>query len=112
VNVRGHSGIRTVGQITGITVVGQVPGSVTGQGQTLPPKTRIGRSTQRPGNKITVTDLHGEILIEHTQPVPGVTYVGNGRHPGGRSKAAECHRSPETSTVDLDVCGFVEHPFA
>jgi hypothetical protein len=34
------------------------------------------------GDKITVTDLHGEILIEHTRPGPGVTYVGNGRPRG------------------------------
>ena len=41
------------------------------------------------GDKITVTDLHGEILIEHTRPAPGVRYVGNGRRPGGRSKTSE-----------------------
>jgi hypothetical protein len=40
-------------------------------------------------NKITVTDSQGEILIEHTRPAPGVTYVGNDRRPGGRSKATE-----------------------
>ncbi len=34
------------------------------------------------GDKITVADLHGEILIEHTRPAPGVSYVGNGRPPG------------------------------
>jgi putative transposase len=34
------------------------------------------------GDKITVTDLEGEILIEHTRPAPGTTYVGNG-HPRG-----------------------------
>lgn len=38
------------------------------------------------GNKITVTDLEGEILIEHTRPKPGITYVGNGRARGGRPK--------------------------
>lgn len=32
---------------------------------------------------ITVADLHGEILIEHTRPAPGVGYVGNGK-PRGR----------------------------
>lgn len=37
------------------------------------------------GDKITVTDLHGEILIEHTRPAPGVTYVGNGRPRGPQS---------------------------
>jgi putative transposase len=41
------------------------------------------------GDKITVTDLHGEVLIEHTRVAPGVTYVGNGRRPGGRSTATE-----------------------
>ena len=35
-------------------------------------------------DKITVTDLEGEILIEHTRPAPGVTYVGNGRPRGPR----------------------------
>ena len=30
-------------------------------------------------NNLTVADLHGEILIEHTRPQPGVTYVGNRR---------------------------------
>lgn len=34
----------------------------------------------QPGDKITVADLDGEILIEHTRPGPGVNYVGNG-HP-------------------------------
>lgn len=38
----------------------------------------------QPGDKITVTDLHGEILIEHTRPAPGITYVGNGRRRGPR----------------------------
>ncbi|GAA1151005.1 hypothetical protein GCM10009630_56680 [Kribbella jejuensis] len=32
------------------------------------------------GDKITVADLDGEILIEHTRPAPGITYVGNGHH--------------------------------
>jgi hypothetical protein len=41
------------------------------------------------GNKITVTDPHGEILIEHTRAAPAVTYVGNGRRPGGRSQTTE-----------------------
>jgi transposase InsO family protein len=36
------------------------------------------------GDKITVADLEGEILIEHTRPAPGVTYVGNGRPRGLR----------------------------
>ncbi len=37
------------------------------------------------GDKIIVTDLQGEILIEHTRPTPGVRYVGNGR-PAGRRR--------------------------
>lgn len=40
------------------------------------------------GTNITVADLEGEILIEHTQPPPGTTYVGNGR-PRGRRKTTE-----------------------
>ena len=35
------------------------------------------------GDKITVADLHGELLIEHTRPDPGVSYVSN-RRPRGR----------------------------
>ena len=34
------------------------------------------------GNQITVTDLEGEILIEHTRPAPGIAYVGNAKPPG------------------------------
>lgn len=37
------------------------------------------------GDKIIVTDLQGEVLIEHTRPAPGVRYVGNGR-PAGRRR--------------------------
>jgi putative transposase len=40
----------------------------------------------QPGDKITITDLYGEILTEHTRPAPGITYVGNGRPPGQRPK--------------------------
>jgi transposase InsO family protein len=46
------------------------------------------------GNKITVADLHGEILIEHTRPGPRVTYVGNGRPRGPRPKPPEA--SPQS----------------
>jgi putative transposase len=42
------------------------------------------------GDKIIVTDMHGEILAEHTRPAPGTTYVGNGR-PRGRTP--QDHRS-------------------
>lgn len=38
------------------------------------------------GEKITVADLDGEVLIEHTRPAPGVKYVGNGRPRGPRPK--------------------------
>jgi putative transposase len=41
------------------------------------------------GDKITVTDAHGEILTEHTRPAPGITYVGNGRPRGPRPKNSE-----------------------
>jgi putative transposase len=40
-------------------------------------------------DKITVADLDGEILIEHTRPDPGVTYVGNGQPRGPRAKTPE-----------------------
>ncbi|WP_460691357.1 hypothetical protein, partial [Nocardioides flavus (ex Wang et al. 2016)] len=43
------------------------------------------------GDALTITDLDGEILIEHTRPAPGITYVGNGqrqRH-GPPPKTAE-----------------------
>lgn len=40
----------------------------------------------QPGDHVTVTDLDGEILIEHTRPGPGVRYVGNGRPPGGNRR--------------------------
>lgn len=40
------------------------------------------------GDKITVADLEGEILIEHPRPAPGVTYVGNGR-PAAHAKTPE-----------------------
>lgn len=41
------------------------------------------------GDKITIADLDGEILIEHTRPAPGVTYVGNGRPRGGRPSTSQ-----------------------
>jgi transposase InsO family protein len=41
------------------------------------------------GDKITIADLEGEILIEHTRPAPGVRYVGNGRPPGLQPKNSE-----------------------
>ena len=41
------------------------------------------------GDKVTITDLHGEILIEHKRPAPGITYVGNGRPRGRRPNNPE-----------------------
>jgi hypothetical protein len=41
------------------------------------------------GEKITVTDLHGEILVEHTRPAPGTRYVGNGRPRGPQPKTPD-----------------------
>jgi transposase InsO family protein len=38
------------------------------------------------GDTITIADPHGEILIEHTRPAPGVTYVGNGQPRGQRPR--------------------------
>jgi putative transposase len=38
------------------------------------------------GDTITVADLDGEILIEHTRPAPGVRYVGNGKPRGAHPK--------------------------
>ncbi len=38
------------------------------------------------GDKILIADLQGTILIEHTRPAPGITYVGNGRPRGRRPK--------------------------
>jgi putative transposase len=35
-------------------------------------------------DKIIITDLQGEVLIEHTRPKPGINYVGNGRPRGPR----------------------------
>lgn len=43
----------------------------------------------QPGDKITITDLVGEILAEHTRPEPGIRYVGNSRRPGTRPKNPE-----------------------
>lgn len=41
------------------------------------------------GDNITVADLDGEVLIEHTRPTPGLRYVGNGRPRGQRPKGGE-----------------------
>ncbi len=39
------------------------------------------------GDRIIVTDLHGEVLITHTRAAPGVRYVGTGRPRGGPGHA-------------------------
>ncbi len=38
------------------------------------------------GDAIIITDLHGEVLAEHTRPAPDIRYVGNGQRPGTRPK--------------------------
>ena len=40
----------------------------------------------RPATRSSSPTFDGEILIEHTRPAPGVTYVGNGRPRGPRPK--------------------------
>ncbi|OBF91613.1 integrase [Mycobacterium sp. 852002-51152_SCH6134967] len=35
---------------------------------------------------IIITDLHGEVLAEHTRPARGINYVGNGQPAGTRAK--------------------------
>ena len=40
-------------------------------------------------DRIIVTDLHGEVLAEHTRPAPGIRYVGNRRPRGPRPKTAK-----------------------
>ena len=49
-------------------------------------------------NKITITDLDGVILIEHTRPAPGATYVGNGRPRGPRPRGPR-PKTDETSPM-------------
>ncbi len=53
------------------------------------------------GDKITVTDPHGEILIEHTRSAPDATCVGNGRRRGPWRKSTEVPPCPETSQLAL-----------
>jgi transposase InsO family protein len=45
------------------------------------------------GDNIIVTDLHGEVLIEHTRPAPGITYVGNNRPPGQHPRSQPSPKS-------------------
>jgi transposase InsO family protein len=61
------------------------------------------------GDKIIVTDAHGEILAEHTRPAPGITYVGNGDPAAHAPRTRKRHRSPETPTV-TDVLTQNRHP--
>lgn len=41
------------------------------------------------GDTITVVDLNGEILIAHTRPAPGTTYVGNRKPRGPHPRTTE-----------------------
>jgi putative transposase len=41
------------------------------------------------GDRIIITDTHGEVLIEHKRPAPGIKYVGNGRPRGQRPKTSQ-----------------------
>ncbi len=61
------------------------------------------------GDKITVADFHGEVLIEHTRPAPGITYVGNGRPAANAPRPPKRHRSPDTPSV-TDVLIQNSHP--
>ncbi len=38
------------------------------------------------GDRVIVTDTHGEVLAERTRPAPGIKYVGNGRTRGTQPK--------------------------
>ncbi len=46
------------------------------------------------GDQIIVTNPHGEILIQHTRPTSGTTYVGNGMPPGPRPRTSETSPKP------------------
>jgi len=43
---------------------------------------------------ITVADSDGVVLIEHTRPAPGTTYIGNGRSRGPRPNVTEVLTHP------------------
>ena len=53
---------------------------------TVVPARAAWSSVVRAGETLTITDLQGELLAEHTRPAPGIRYVGNGRRPGPRPK--------------------------
>lgn len=38
---------------------------------------------------IIIADLHGQVIVEHTRPAPGVNYVGNGRPSGPQPRTRE-----------------------
>ena len=40
-------------------------------------------------DSVIAADLDGEVLIEHTRPAPGVTYVGNGRPRGPHPRTTQ-----------------------
>ncbi|WP_157001130.1 integrase core domain-containing protein [Agromyces laixinhei] len=43
---------------------------------------------------ITIADLDGTVLIEHTRPTPGIKYVGNGRPRGRRPRTTAVSPMP------------------
>lgn len=66
------------------------------------------------GDKITVADLQGEILIEHTRPAPGIKYVSNRRHQGSTTPPAPHVPTPPREDPDLQdkqltACGKVRY---
>jgi len=64
----------------------------------------VGDGSQ-PGDKITITDLHNEILAEHTRPPPGIRHIGNDHPAEPADQPRERHRSPDTPTVTDVLCG-------
>jgi putative transposase len=48
------------------------------------------------GDKLTITDLDGEILAEHTRPAPGVTTSATAGPEDHARRPRIRHRSPET----------------
>ena len=45
--------------------------------------------TTTDGDKIIVTDTHGEVIAELTRPAPGIKYVGNRRPRGPRPRPSD-----------------------
>jgi hypothetical protein len=54
------------------------------------------------GDVIIITDLHGEVLAEHTRPAPDIRYVGNGRPRGPRPKTGKA--SPKSRHTNRHRC--------